>query len=170
MAMYEDDPYDPTLDNEYDTMVMERPYSPMDSPDFASVTDFSNSPRAPYSRKRNEVKTTDPWHNSVRRVIQRQPVTIGYYHTGYTPGTRIRNAVTGTYETQFFVGRREQDLFFKVVMATGEGANGAIVKDPHQLFYDCPEEYERHFGVTVPDSIKNTWNAQANLIRRQLVA
>ena len=36
--------------------------------------------------------------------------------------------------------------------------NGA--KDPMKLYYDTPEQYERHRGVKVPRSMKDAWRAK----------
>ena len=36
-------------------------------------------------------------------------------------------------------------------------------KDPFKLFYDTPEQYERHFKTTISPEIKNIWNERYNI-------
>ena len=60
-------------------------------------------------------------------------------------GTRIRDAETGEYYPNK-VGSKDEDLFFKVAIATGEctSANGS-----NTLFYCSPQHYENHLYSTV---------------------
>ena len=68
----------------------------------------------------------------------------------------IKNAMSGTFQGvngRFFrVGSRDEDLFFSVILATGEFGQNAPV-----LFYDNPEQYESHFFTKVSDEIKEKW-------------
>ena len=68
-------------------------------------------------------------------------------------GKRIRNAETGQYY-KYKVGSKDEDLFFKISLATGElkTRNGSNV-----LFYDSPEQYEKHLMVEVDEEIKERW-------------
>ncbi len=68
-------------------------------------------------------------------------------------GTRIRNAETGQYY-KYKVGSKDEDLFFKIALATGElkTTNGSNV-----LFYDSPEQYEKHLMTEVDQEIKDRW-------------
>ena len=78
----------------------------------------------------------------------------------------IRNAPTGIRESDR-VGSLEEDLYFRVKdvgLYTKTERNG----EPRKLFYRNPEEFERHFGITLPYDIKNAWHqkfmrAQARL-------
>lgn len=81
---------------------------------------------------------------------------IDGYYTVNIPGSPIRNAVIGSYEmdhtgnTKFRVGSVWEDLFFKVVITT--------VKDsPYTLFYDSPEQYERHMNSSLPEEDVKRW-------------
>jgi hypothetical protein len=80
-------------------------------------------------------------------------IYIEYYHTKLTPGSLIRNAMTGGYEYGNRVGSANEDLFFKVNRAVGDFKN----VDPHILYYNSPEQYERHFMTVLPVGVKERW-------------
>jgi hypothetical protein len=116
------------------------------------------------SRKeyRSTVKSTDKAFNTVKRIIQGEMVPVSYYRTGFTPGTSIRDAITGIYDTSCRVGKTDEYLYFKVCMATGEGDRGKYGEvEPHHLYYDSPESYERHFGTTLDADVKTNWAERA---------
>lgn len=75
---------------------------------------------------------------------------VAYFHTSTNPGSTIRNAVTGIYESGYLVGSVNEDLFFKVAFTLGASK--------HVLFYDSPEQYERHFGTT--SACRAKWSAR----------
>jgi hypothetical protein len=74
---------------------------------------------------------------------------IEFFITKYYPGIIIRNAITGYYEKER-VGKSDEDLFFKVKLSIGNYLDG-------HLYYNSPEEYERHWQTTLPLAIKQTW-------------
>ena len=80
---------------------------------------------------------------------------IAYYFTDSNPGSTIRNAVTGIYESGNKFGSVNEDLFFKV------GQSSCFATGHHILFYDSPEQYEKHFRVTVHDDIKSKWSEKS---------
>lgn len=96
-------------------------------------------------------------------------IDVGFYVTPYTPGATIRNALTGIYQN-YKVGRREEHLFYKVVMATGEGRDGKLSQEPNQLFYDYPEQYERHWACTVSEEAKSAWYERMRAMEAKLAA
>jgi hypothetical protein len=67
-------------------------------------------------------------------------------------GTRIRHAVSGKY-FQERVGSLGEDKYFSVIVATGESKTGS----PILLFYETPDEYERHFFLRLDDDSKKQW-------------
>jgi len=69
-----------------------------------------------------------------------------------TTGLPIRNAVTGQKYRGHFVGKYDEDFYFKVMLCGGE--NG---QTPATLFYDSPGQYEKHFFREVEQSIKDRW-------------
>lgn len=91
-----------------------------------------------------------------RTTRGRQRVPVDMYVTRYTPGSRIRHAITGCYE-QALVGKIDEYNFFKVGWNTGE-----IGKDVMSttLFFDSPEQFERHTHTVLAPSIKQAWHAR----------
>jgi len=67
-------------------------------------------------------------------------------------GSTIRNAISGSYYHGHRVGSKQEDLYFKVSISTGELGRESVV-----LFYDTPEQYERHMYVTVEPESKQAW-------------
>lgn len=65
-------------------------------------------------------------------------------------GTTIRNAVTGEKYYGHKVGSKNEDLYFKARICTGEFG----IETP-TLFYDSVEQYEKHMGCTTEQSIKD---------------
>jgi hypothetical protein len=77
------------------------------------------------------------------------------------PNSIIKNAISGTFQgtngRYFKSGTKYEDLFFSVMLATGElGPTGVA------MFYDTPEQYERHFFTEVPQKIKDKWVQKRN--------
>ena len=66
-------------------------------------------------------------------------------------GSCIRNAITGDYYRGFKVGLKDEDLFFKVVIATG------FTKYKRNFFFSSPEEYEHFLNKSLSDEIKKKW-------------
>jgi hypothetical protein len=81
---------------------------------------------------------------------------FSYFETNNTHGRHIRNAVNGQY-TRHIVGSSDEYLYFSVLIATGESG-----QTPDCLFYDSPEQYERHMRVVVSDSAKDVWRNRYN--------
>jgi hypothetical protein len=76
---------------------------------------------------------------------------VGCYMAG-SPGTTIVNAVTGQKYPGHFVGKFDEDLYYKVMLCSGE--NGP---NPVTLFYDSPAQYEKHFSREISQKTKDTW-------------
>ena len=83
-------------------------------------------------------------------------VQIGVHSSGDTGYTFIRNAETGEI-TNYVVGSMNEELFFKVRVATGEFPTGPII-----LFYNSPEHYEKHQHIVVSDDMKYVWHERKN--------
>ena len=79
---------------------------------------------------------------------------------------RIRHAITGL-KTPYPCGSKYADLFFSVV----DSSCDAPRKDNlhmRKLYYNNPEEYERHFHTTVSRDIKEKWSERNRKLRRSL--
>lgn len=105
------------------------------------------------NRKQDELLKTVDKGFAVLAPKSKNP--IAYFHTDSNPGSTIRNAVTGQYETGYKFGSVNQDLFFKVGQAS---PTGSVM---HMLFYDSPEQYEKHFHTTLHADIKSKWSEKS---------
>jgi hypothetical protein len=98
------------------------------------------------------------YHQIQRRKFPRGKFVLEYYETFIHQENRIRNAVTGLRyrddhpKLKYLVGSRQEDLFFKVTIANGENGN-----NPVNLFYDNPEQFEKHQRVVVSQPAKEKW-------------
>jgi hypothetical protein len=79
-------------------------------------------------------------------------------------GARIRDAETGEYYPNK-VGSRDEDLFFKVIVSTGEcsSANGS-----NKLFYISPQHYENHLYTDVDPKRVAEWETKRNARLKEL--
>lgn len=80
--------------------------------------------------------------------------TVGVFGSGEV-GTSIRDAKTGVRNFVHKVGSAEEDLYFKVMISTGETG-----QNPVTLFFNTPEEYERHMFSEVSTETKQRWHAK----------
>ena len=83
-------------------------------------------------------------------------------YTSGDSGTNIRNAETGN-SYKYKVGSKEEDLFFKVTMATGE-----ITNYRRTFFFSTPMEYEKHLNQSLKDDIKKKWHEKNEITKIQL--
>lgn len=103
----------------------------------------------------NDSLTADPHFHRVKRIHNGQKVEIGLYSTSNTPGVSIRNAVTGTKCSNHRVGSMDEYQYFKVKLATGE-----LGREGYSLFFDSPEQYERHMLSTLSTDVKHSWSTR----------
>lgn len=106
-----------------------------------------------YSRKKIVPKVVD---RGCHKMIQKRNgvlFPIKFYTTRYTPGSRIRNAVTGFFEEKM-VGRIDEFNYFKVTLSGQLGQNPSS----KHLYYDSPQQYEVHFQTIVDDEMKDKFN------------
>lgn len=78
--------------------------------------------------------------------------SLAVYTSGST-GSYIRDPETGDYYS-YKVGSKDEDLFFKVILATGEckSRNGFST-----LFYASPQHYMSHLNVVVQPELVGKW-------------
>lgn len=88
--------------------------------------------------------------------------TIGIFGSGDV-GASIRDATTGIRNYAHKVGSVSEDLYFKVRICTGE-----MGPDSPSLFFDSPEQYERHIFAKLDDDTKTRWNQKNLAARRSL--
>jgi len=65
-------------------------------------------------------------------------VLVNVYGSSVT-GSHIRHAISGEY-TKYIVGSKNEELFYKVCVATGTNKDGPVT-----LFFNSQDEYLRHF-------------------------
>jgi hypothetical protein len=123
-------------------------YTPLESNDY----DDSNQQGA-----LKKVKSLNRGYHKITKNIvinnKNKKVEIGVYGSG-SHESPIRNAETGEYY-KYKVGTMNEDLFFKVMISTGEVPSG-----PLTLFYDSPEHYERHQYLEIDDLTKKRWEVK----------
>jgi len=73
-------------------------------------------------------------------------------------GNFIRDAETGEYYNNK-VGSKDEDLFFKVILATGEckSSNGSST-----LFFSSPQHYASHMRCEVDPILISNWEQKRN--------
>jgi len=116
----------------------------------------------------NAYKQTDVDYCKIKRLVNvrtkdqvvPKKVTIEFYSTKTSPGTTIRDAITGARIADHRVGTAHEDLFFKVKLLTGE-----VKHTTPTMFFDSPEQYERKFGCTVNDNAKQIWRDKNTMAR-----
>ena len=120
----------------------------------------STNPNYTYNNNNNTIhNVNDKGYHRVRRQKKIGKFTLEYYETSINVDTRIRNAVTGFRyrddhpKLRYLVGSRQEDLFFKVVISNGENGNTPVF-----LFYDNPEQFEKHQRVILAQPIKEKWS------------
>lgn len=123
-----------------------------------------------YGHYSHHFSPSDKGHFQVcRSKKHRGQYAIDIYETSYIPETRIRNAVTGNRyrdehpKLKYLVGSAQEDLFFKVSFSTGERG-----RNPSILFYDSPEQCEKHHKIVLSQKIKEAWNAKVLKARHRM--
>ena len=109
-------------------------------------------------RELNNLKKCDTgYHFFSKKVLntekgRKRGLKIEYYASGDT-GSQIRDAITG-HRCQYLVGSKYEDLFFSVIISNG---NTRQSYHPAVLFYDTPEQYEKHQHIELPMETKKCW-------------
>ena len=141
--------------------------------------DVDNYKRNPGIRKLTLSRGADSYKIMVPRRIKRRKkgkvmyltkrVPIYFYETNSTPGSIIRDAITGQYHYGYHVGKIDhEDQFYKTAYCVGdalkEGQKLGDNRDPQFLYFMNPESYERHFHIDLKPERKEKWyNLQIEL-------
>ena len=128
-----------------------------------SIDDFSESGSSTSNelgkkqrKMLEEIKKMDKGYHKVYRLIDNKKKSIEFYSTNIFPGSKIRGAIGGSYYSGFKVGSKDEDLFFKIAMSTGE------CKDNNICFFDTPEQFEKHMQCIVSQVDKEKWYKKFN--------
>jgi hypothetical protein len=156
--MYYDDPYNPTIENDFDQQ------NGNIQMDFDDATDNMtvNSQIVKNRKLIQEAKLQDKGYSR----INRGKGFVEIYGGSDCIGAPIRNAITSVRFPQYRVGSKDENLFFKVVIATGEKG----LRGNRAFYFDDPEQYERHMQNTVSEKIKSAWserNIKERLSRKE---
>lgn len=129
--------------------------------DNTSMSSFTNKKH----RRFNKSLKTEAGSYVFKRVINDIHVKIQCFSTKSSRGAKIRSATTGIYN-DLYVGKSDENLFFKVRVVNGEA--GSVVNG-NDFYYDSPEEYERHMFVKISQKMKETWDKkfQEEKLKRQ---
>lgn len=107
-----------------------------------------------------ESKKVDKGHNSINIQVQKKDGRIknkklDVYTSGDT-GTQIRDAETGKYYSSI-VGSKDEDLYYKVVWATGEcnSSNGSST-----MFFMSPQHFANHTLNDVSEETIYNWESK----------
>jgi hypothetical protein len=129
---------------------------------YSIVTDSSDEEsfeQIPTKKRRNkrmsnsdETKVKDTGYHKVTRRQDGMKIKTEVYSTSFVPGTMIRDAITGIRYSQYRIGSWHEDLFFKVKDTCGYIGDGTYL-----LFYESPEQCERHMKVKISTNVKKTW-------------
>ena len=107
------------------------------------------------------IKSQDRGHVTIKRLVSRagkmKKTKIDLYTTS-TIGSNIRNAESGQYYNKL-VGSKDEDLFFKVILATGEcrSKNGSTT-----LFYNSPQQCMSHLNIVIDAKLITNWEEKRN--------
>jgi hypothetical protein len=121
-------------------------------------------------KEMERIKNLDPGYNKIHRVINittpdgvvaKKRISLELYTSSGIPGNMIRSAIGGAYHGNYRIGKTDEDIFFKVGLATGECKKGS-----NTLFFDTPEQYEKTFRTFLSHDIKNKWYAKFNAERQ----
>ena len=120
------------------------------------TNDFINSNQNQLNTLSRVQSLNRGYHKLMRTVLinnRNKKIELGVYGSG-SHESQIRNAETGEYY-KYKVGTMDEDLFFKVMISTGEVPSG-----PLTLFYDSPEHYEKHQGIFLDNLTKKRWEVK----------
>ena len=110
-------------------------------------------------------KKADAGYYSFKKIVGENLVKIEVFST--TPNMKkIRHAITGL-RTPYPVGCKQEDLFFTIVDSSSLAPKSDSTLR-RKLYYNSPEEYERHFNVTVNRDTKKIWYDRNRIAKHRL--
>lgn len=118
-----------------------------------NTTISSKSTDRGMKRAKNLLNMVDNGKYKMTLQHNREKVKIACFSTDSTNHAYIRNAVSGIIQPHRACSG-QQDLYYKVIDVSGLGTSTKI---PKHLYYDSPEEYERHQNREVSISTKKRW-------------
>ena len=146
--MYYDDNFHPTNDEDN--------YSVMDE-SIATHDSKTNSVRNRQKKIADDVKRADKgycfYQIKPSSLTGFKSTKIEFFNSGSCIGNRIRDPISGTRMIER-VGTKDEYKFFKVSVSGINSISGV------KLFYDSPEQYERHHKCVLNTAIKEKWHQE----------
>ena len=144
--LHEDDLFHPNNidEDEFDYQVRE--------PSLYSETTIASTVDTRRKRFRqlgDDYKKMDKGYQKIKVLDGYKLVDVEFYTTTASPGVPIRDAITGAKNTENRVGSHTEDVFFKT--------NWSVGQEMHLMFFDSPEQFERHMRTTVSEATKQKW-------------
>ena len=111
------------------------------------------------------------WVN--KKVVKIKNMPVYFYETSSTPGSTIRDAITGQYYHGYTVGKyKYEDQFYKTAYCVGDackpGQKIGDNREPQFLYFMNPESYERHFKTNLTIERKEKWYNNQVELRNQI--
>ena len=139
----------------------------MEYPDYSNPNEDNLNLDPEYTKNANlldDPKSYDRGYTKIYRSYvtdsgRIKRVKIDLYASGGV-GSNIRDAETGEYYS-YKVGSLDEELFFKISLATGECKNKL---GSHTFFYSSPEQYMAHLLVDddISEEIIDKWRVKKN--------
>ena len=151
-----DNVFEPVDNQEYENTNYDNNYDDYDDYDdndsTSVVSNKSNSNRKTYKKysKGNRIETKIRSNSG--------PGSEFNYFMQDKQGRNIINALTG-FIYPFKVGSKEEKQFWRVMIPYYKDGSWEGVK----LFYDSPEQFENHKGITVDNYVKQKWRNNINI-------
>ena len=129
----------------------------MEYNEFSGQIEASYDEQPEQRKMMKETLSIDRGHNVIYRnfpnkkgQLVRTPLTV---YTSGDVNSNIRDAESGAYYSHL-VGSADEDLYFKVILATGEckSKNGSST-----LFYSSPRHYMSHLNNEVSEETLQMW-------------
>jgi hypothetical protein len=136
-----------------------------DSEGFSVVSHNKNKNKKKNKQNFKKVKKNDPGYRKIRKSGKNDS-SLEYFVTSIIPGTVIRNAVSGSSEPIHLthVGSVEHEhLYFKVSYKGNKCGSEDV------LFYDNPEQFERHMKTNLNINLKRDWYNRYDQLKKQMV-
>ena len=133
-------------------------YDPDTQEDDISVSILSDDDSEVILSKFNtqQKKQSDFGYLKQKYVVNGETKRVETFASKLNCNAYIRHAITG-HRTQNRVGSAEESYYFSVTDTTTKS------NEPRRLYYNTPEEFERHYQhtMTVPTELKNAWSEKS---------
>jgi hypothetical protein len=115
-----------------------------------------------------DLKKIDKGYGKIKRKLNTTWIDGKFYKNinieYYTSKQYIRNAITGQRYNNIKIGSIYEDFYFKVKVSNCEFTNEKGI-----LYYDSPEQFEKHQFIILSREVKEMWHNK-NLAIRLLIA